>query len=239
MAAAPGAVTPLPVMPPAAFGAIVVGGLWLAIWRTRWRYAGLVPVAIGAVWTMATPGPDLIVTGDGRHLALRGDEGGVAILRDRTGDYVRDLLAEAGGLDGAPALLSETRRARCNRDLCWMERHVNGRVWRVLATRSLYLVPAGDLVPLCRRADVVVSERRLPRQCRGRWLTLDRTTLARTGGVRVTFATGRVAAVRAAGDAHPWIVGGEHETRQAAKGSPMLAGWLSMLPVARSDQAQP
>jgi competence protein ComEC len=67
-------------------------------------------------------------------------------------------------------------------------------------------------------------------------LTLDRATLVRTGGVRVTFATGRVATVRAVGDAHPWLVGGEHEARQAAKALPMLAGWLSMLPVERSDQ---
>ncbi|MEH3123840.1 MAG: ComEC/Rec2 family competence protein [Sphingomonas phyllosphaerae] len=239
VAGAPGAVTALPVMPQAAFGAMVAGGLWLAIWRTRWRYVGLLPVVIGAVWTIATPVPDLIVTGDGRHLALRGDDGGVAILRDRTGDYVRDLLAEAGGLDGAPALLSGARGARCNRDLCWMERHVDGRLWRVLATRSLYLVPANELISLCRRADVVISERRLPRGCRGRWLTLDRTTLARTGGVRVTFATGRVATVRAAGDSHPWVVAGQDETREGAKGASMLAGGLSMLPAAGSKATRP
>ncbi|WP_341209904.1 ComEC/Rec2 family competence protein [uncultured Sphingomonas sp.] len=239
VAAAPGAVTALPVMPTAAFGAMVAGGLWVAIWRTRWRYFGLLPVAIGAVWTIATPVPDLIVTGDGRHLALRGDDGGVSILRDRTGDYVRDLLAEAGGLDGMPTLLSEAHGARCNRDLCWMERHGDGRVWRVLATRSLYLVPANELIALCRRADVVVSERQLPRPCRGRWLTLDRATLGRTGGVRVTFATGRVATVRAAGDRHPWVIAGQHQAREAAKGASMLARWLSMLPDAGSKVTQP
>ncbi|WP_394646445.1 ComEC/Rec2 family competence protein [uncultured Sphingomonas sp.] len=206
VAAAPGAVAALPVMPQAAYGAIVVGGLWLAIWRTRWRYAGMVPVLAGVAWTVMTPTPDLIVTGDGRHVALRDARGGVAILRDRTGDYMRDLLAEAGGLDGAPTLLSSAPGTRCNQDLCWMERRVGDRRWHVLATRSGYLVPATDLVPLCRTADVVISDRRLPRRCRGRWLTLDRTTLARTGGVAVTFATGRVATVRRAGDAHPWVV---------------------------------
>ncbi|MDR6786771.1 competence protein ComEC [Sphingomonas sp. BE138] len=206
VAAAPGAVAAVPVMPHAAFAAIVAGGLWLAIWRTRWRHAGWLPIAIGVAWTVATPVPDLIVTGDGRHLALRDQAGGVAVLRDRTGDYMRGLLAEAGGLDGEPHLLSEASGARCNRDLCWMERRVDERRWRVLATRSGYLVPAAALVPLCRQADVVISERRLPRRCRGRWLTLDRATLAYTGGVAVTFATGRVTTVRRAGDAHPWVV---------------------------------
>jgi competence protein ComEC len=120
-----------------------------------------------------------------------------------------------------------------------MERHVDGRVWRVLATRSLYLVPPNELISLCRHADVVVSERRLPRRCRGRWLTLDRTTLARTGGVRVTFATGSVATVRAAGDAHPWVIAGQHQARKAATGSRMFAGRLSMLPAVGSNATQP
>lgn len=217
VAAAPGAVAALPVMPNAAFGAIVAGGLWLAIWRTRWRYAGLLPAAVGVVWTLATPPPDLIVTGDGRHLALRSADGDVAVLRDRTGDYMRDLLSEAGGLDGEPALLSEARGARCNRDLCWLERQAGGRRWRVLATRSAYLVSAAELVPLCRAADVVVSERRLPRRCRARWLTLDRTVLAHTGGVAVTFATGRVATVRRTGDAHPWVVAADRAAPAPAR----------------------
>jgi competence protein ComEC len=206
VAAAPGAVTALPAMPKAAFGAIVAGGLWLAIWRTRWRYAGLLPVAIGLVWTLATPAPDLIVTGDGRHLALRDADGRVAILRDRTGDYMRDLLSEAGGLDGAPSLLSDAGAARCNRDLCRMTRDVAGRRWQIVATRSRDFVAVATFVPLCRAADVIVSDRRLPRRCRARWLTLDRTTLARTGGVAVTFATQQLTTVRRPGDAHPWIV---------------------------------
>ena len=201
---APGAVAALPAMPGGAFAAMVAGGLWLALWRTRWRLWGLAPIAAGAAWTLATPAPDLIVTGDGRHLAMRDGRGNVAILRDRAGDYVRDMLAESGGLDGEPMLLSESPAARCNRDLCVIDRIAGGRRWRVLATRSPYLVPAASLVPLCRGADVVVSERRLPRRCRARWLTLDRRTLAQTGGVAVTFGTGNVVTVRNAADRHPW-----------------------------------
>lgn len=204
VAAAPGAVRALPAMPGGAFALMVAGGLWIALWRTRWRRLGWVPLAAGAVWTLATPPPDLIVTGDGRHLALRDARGGVAVLRDRAGDYVRDTLAESGGLDGEPGLLAETPGARCNRDLCLAERRVGARTWRVLATRSGYLVPARALIAWCRHADVVVSERRLPRGCRGRWLTLDRAGLARSGGVAVTFAREHVTTVRRAGDAHPW-----------------------------------
>ena len=206
VAAAPGAVAALPAMPAGAFALMVGGGLWLALWRSGWRCWGLIPIVAGALWTVTTPAPDLIVTGDGRHLAVRDGQGHVAILRDRAGDYVRDLLAESGGLDGEPMLLSDSPAARCNADLCLIERVAAGRRWRILATRSAYLVPAGALIEWCRQVDMVVSERRLPKRCTPRWLRLDRPALARTGGVAVTFATGRVATVRQCGDRHPWRV---------------------------------
>ncbi|MBB3692754.1 ComEC/Rec2 family competence protein [Sphingomonas sp. BK580] len=205
VAALPGAVRAIPAMPLGAFATMVAGGIWLTLWRTRWRYLGLAPIAIGAAWTLATPAPDLLVTGDGRHLAVRQADGGLALLRDRAGGYVRDALAQNGGIDGVPGLLSESNEARCNRDLCWWQRRVAGRWRRVLATRSGYTVPAARLTRLCNAADVVVSERRLPRRCRARWLTLDRTALARTGGVAITFANERVVAVRSERDEHPWV----------------------------------
>jgi competence protein ComEC len=208
VAALPGAVRAVPAMPLGAFGMMVAGGIWLALWRTRWRYTGLVPLAIGAAWTLATPAPDLLVTGDGRHLAVRQANGGMALLRDRAGGYVRDVLAQNGGIDGMPGLLSESPEARCNRDLCWWQRRVDGHWWRVLATRSGYNVPVERLAELCAAADVVVSERRLPRRCHARWLTLDRIALARTGGVAITFKGGRVVAVRMEGDEHPWVIAG-------------------------------
>ena len=52
---APGAVTMLPSMPAAAFGLMVFGGLWIALWRTRARRLGMIPLAIGAAWALATP----------------------------------------------------------------------------------------------------------------------------------------------------------------------------------------
>jgi competence protein ComEC len=48
-----------------------------------------VPLTAGLVWALLTPAPDLLVTGDGRHLAIRVQGGGMALLRDRAGDYTR------------------------------------------------------------------------------------------------------------------------------------------------------
>ncbi|MCP3733346.1 ComEC family competence protein [Sphingomonas sp. RP10(2022)] len=205
VAAAPGSSVALPSMPAGAFAAMVGGGLWLALWRTRWRRLGLLPLAVGAIWAWTTPPPDLIVTGDGRHLALRID-GRLAILRERAGDYTRSMLAENGGVEGEPALLDDQVAASCSRDACIARLSAGGRVWRVLATRSTYRLPWAELIAACRAADIVVSERRLPRGCTPRWLTLDAAALRRSGGVAVTLATGTVRTVRRAGDRHPWLV---------------------------------
>lgn len=201
---APGAVASLPAMPAGAFALMVSGGIWIALWRTRVRWSGGVPLMAGAVWALLTPPPDLLVTGDGRHLAIRMADGGMALLRDRAGDYTRSMLGENGGVDDELAALDDEPGARCSPDLCVIEHRSGERVWRVAATRSGYLVPWREMMRVCVAVDVVISERRLPRGCTPRWLKLDRAGLARTGGVAIDFASGRVTTVRH-GTSHPWI----------------------------------
>ncbi|HEX8443705.1 MAG TPA: ComEC/Rec2 family competence protein [Allosphingosinicella sp.] len=205
VAAAPGAVATMPTMPRAAFAMIVAGGLWVALWRTRWRRWGLVPIVAGTAWALATPAPDLLVTGDGRHLALRSPDGTMAILRDRAGDYVRDMLGETAGEQAELGALENLPSAACSDDLCTALVQRDGRSWRLLATRSPRLVPWRDMIRACAEADIVVSDRRLPPGCRPRWLKADRVLLSRTGGLAMRFSdppqvetvAGRVAQ-------HPW-----------------------------------
>ncbi|WP_375392872.1 ComEC/Rec2 family competence protein [uncultured Sphingomonas sp.] len=225
VASAPHAVTALPSMPDGAFGLMVAGGLWIALWRTRWRRLGVLPLAVGAGWALATPPPDLLVTGDGKHLAVRTADGGLALLRDRAGDYTQMMLAASGGADGELPLLDEQKNARCSDDLCLAEVTAGGRRWRVAATRSSYPLDAGPLSEQCQAADIVVSERRLPRGCRPRWLRLDRPVLEKSGGVAISLAAGRVETVKVAGDRHPWALaaqlpraGGGHEQRGNGRG---------------------
>lgn len=202
-ASAPGAVAALPAMPGGAYALMAAGGLWIALWRRRVRWLGAVPLAAGTLWALLTPAPDLLVTGDGRHLAIRTADGQMALLRDRAGDYVRSMLSENSGADDALADLASIPQARCSPDLCLVETEAGGRKWRIAATRSAYLVAWREMVALCKSADIVVSERRLPPGCTPRWLKLDRPMLARTGGVAISLATGRVITVRSGGE-HPW-----------------------------------
>lgn len=205
VAALPGAVAALPSMPLGAYLLMAAGGLWIALWRTRARRLGLVPLAIGALWALATPAPDLLVTGDGRHLAVKGPAGELRLLRPRAGDYVRDLLGWGAGIQADALDLDAMPGARCSDDSCVAAIARGGRDWRLLATRSPYRLDRDVLIGACRWADVVVSDRRLPPGCVPRWLKLDPVSLGRSGGVALALASGRVETVIGR-DRHPWVI---------------------------------
>jgi competence protein ComEC len=202
---ASGAVTMLPSMPTWAFAAMVAGGIWICLWNSRVRLLGLVPFIVGAVAAALAPVPDLLITNDGMHLAVVSAGGRPAILRDRAGDFVQQLLAESSGYDGDPDFLSDAPFADCSNDACVAEVERAGRRWRILATRSSYPIGWTDLTRACAEADIAVSDRRLPRGCTPKWLKLDRPALRRMGGVAIYL--GRDPRIETVADevrGHPW-----------------------------------
>ncbi|MGZ2411463.1 competence protein ComEC [Sphingomonas sp. F9_3S_D5_B_2] len=204
VAAVPGAVAMLPSMPPWAFGLMIAGGLWLCLWSTRLRLLGLVPIAIGAIAAWAAPAPDVLVTGDGRHLVVV-EDGKPLLLRDAAGDYVRQLFAEASGFDGQPANLGSTAFSSCTRDSCAAVIRKPNAEWRLLATRSSTRIGWQTLTGACKAADIVVSDRRLPRGCAPGWLKLDRTSLRQSGGVALYLGSSpHVETVAERVEQHPW-----------------------------------
>lgn len=205
VAAQPYAVALLPAFGAGAFALVILGGLWCLLWRTRWRWLGIVPIALGLLWMLSARSPDVLVTGDGRHVAIRTATGGMAVLREKAGDYVRDTLTESAGFNGELLAMASLRQARCSEDLCAVTLTGGGRNWRVLTTRSQNMVEAPVLAKECANADIVISERWLPRTCVPRWLKIDKPMLRRTGGVAINLNSGSVRTVREPGDAHPWI----------------------------------
>jgi len=204
VASARGAVALLPSMPAWAFAAMVTGGIWICLWSSRVRLLGLAPIAIGAVGASLAPSPDLLITGDGRHLAVVKD-GTPMILRDRAGDYVRSLLAEASGFDGDPDILEGQPASDCSRDACAAFLRKNDSEWRLLATRSSTRIDWEAITTACASADIIVSDRRLPRSCAPRWLKLDATGLRQTGGLAVYLGSSpKVDTVTDRVGDHPW-----------------------------------
>lgn len=204
VAASPLASLLTPTVPGLLFGLMIGGLLWCLLWRSGLRWLGLGPVAVGVAGVLILSPPDILVTGDGRHVAVR-TAGGMAILRERAGDYVRDTLSEGAGYDGALSAMTALPQARCSADLCALKLAAGNRVWHLLVTRSPMLVDRAQFAPSCATADIVISDRALPRWCRPRWIRIDRRLLARTGGVAIDLDQGTLSTVRDSRDAHPWI----------------------------------
>ncbi len=114
-------------------------------------------------------------------------------------------MSEAAAFDGDPLNLDEQDFARCTRDACVADVVKQGRAWRVLAIRSRDRIDWRTLTAACRDADIVVASRRLPRGCSPRWLKLDRSALAQSGGVALYLRDQpRLASVAARLSQHPW-----------------------------------
>jgi competence protein ComEC len=149
--------------------------------------------------------PDLLVTGDGRHLAIVSPDGMPMMLRDRSGDFMRDLMSEASGFDEEPGLLAAAPYSSCSRDACVSTVRKEGREYRVLATRTATRIEWQTLVKACSDVDIAVSDRWLPRSCKPRWLKLDRKALEETGGIAIFFDdVPRVETVAEWIGYHPW-----------------------------------
>ena len=203
-ASQPGSVATMPSMAPIAFGLSIAGGLMLCLLKTRARLIGLLPLTLGAAMAAATPMPDLLITGDGRHAAFADNAGGIALLRGSAGDYVRALLGENAGTAREASAIAEAPNARCTSDICVVQLSRGGRVWTIGATRSGYLVPSMELAAFCRRTDIMISDRRLPYSCRPRWLKADRRSLAASGGLSIDLARRTVTTVAERNGHLPW-----------------------------------
>ncbi len=214
VAGQPGAVTLFPAMGGASYALFLIGGFWLALWRGRARLWGLVPILAGTVGLMLVRPPDVLISGDGRHVGFTGlADDTLLILRDSRSDYARQNLAEIAGMSGKLVPLDQWPGARCNDDFCGLEVQRGGRNWRFLMARGHNPVPIRDLAAACERVDIVVADRRLPAACRPAWLKADRQLLDATGGISLDLAAGRIDTVAARQGEHGWW-------------QPRLAPWL-------------
>jgi len=196
----PGAVALFPRSGAPVFALFVIGGLWLFLWRTRGRWLGLIPVALATLLAALQPAPDLLVTGDGQHLALSAPDGALVVLRRNAGDYALQSLSESAAFQGQPIAIEDWPGARCNADFCSLIL----RDQRVLIGRSRERIPERDLAAACRRADIVIAARWLPKSCRPRWFKADRALLDRTGGLAIYLGDRSVRTVAESHAGHPW-----------------------------------
>jgi competence protein ComEC len=208
----PGAVKLMPQMAGWVFAAFVAGGLWLALWQGRQRLWGLAPAAMATVALLATPAPDVLISGDGQHVGIAGEGDQLLVLREGRSSYARDNLLELAAMGGEPIAIENWPGAQCTKDFCSLMIQRGGRDWFVLMARSRSRIAERQLAAACDRADIVVAARWLPRSCRPRWLKADRDYLEANGGLALYLADGRISTVARSQGNHPWWSARRQET---------------------------
>jgi len=175
------------------------------LWRGRARLWGLVPVVLGVAMLALLRPPDLLVSGDGRHVGITGLAGGdLVVLREARSDFARENLTELAGMNGPVRLIDNQPGARCSAEFCEMTLDRGDRRWRLLLERGQDLVPYPELIAACARADIVIADRRLPQACSPKWLKADRAMLERTGGIAIDLDRPRITTVAQGQGEHGW-----------------------------------
>jgi competence protein ComEC len=177
----PGAVRMIPSFGAGALIAMSLGLIWLSLWQSRLRWAGLAIALAGVALAFSARQPDLVIDARAQALAYRGEDGRLHALAPRG-----DAFAVAQWLAGdADPRTTERRGApldgRCDRLGCVGRLHDGRRIALVLDRRAL----AED----CARAAIVVTRLAVGDACPGPALVMDQAFFAARGAARV-FATG-------------------------------------------------
>jgi len=201
----PGAVTTLPAMAGWVYAVWIVGALWLALWSGRVRLWGLVPIVVAVIaWSSAGP-PDILISGDGRHVGITGLGPDLVVFSQGRGSFARDTLLETAGMSGATHALEQWPGTLCSHDFCALAITRNHRRTIVLIARSHARVEEGALALACAKSDLVIADHVLPASCRPRQILVDGAMLARTGGMTVNLSSGAVRTVAESSGQHPWL----------------------------------
>lgn len=152
----PGAVGRIPAIPAVSFELMVAGGLWLTLWRTRWRLLGL-PLALGgAVLAPTGDRPDIIVARGGALVAVRGPDGLLSALPAAHSRFDLTRWLERDGDERKPADVQKATAFSCDGIGC------TSKVAGVLLTVSLHPASVDDD---CARGRIVVLLDRKPSDC--------------------------------------------------------------------------
>ena len=212
VAALPGAIGRM-----AAFGigpliAASAGIVLLGLLRTPLRWSGAVVLVLSVIWALAVPQPDILISGDGHNVGVRGRDGRLHLMRTAKDAFlIKEWLAADADARPAARCLAHRGRLLRRRGL----RGADGRRPFV----ALTLRPDA-LADDCERAALMVTARQAPPACRS--AVIDRDRLRRQGAMALAANRGRICGRRgqAKGVDRPWspAAAGDTEAEPTALG---------------------
>jgi len=205
----PGAVALLPAMPSFGLLSISLGGLWLALWRGRWRLIGLPAVAAGMTSGLFLQVPDVLVSEAGRLLALRSPDGALVLSSRRFGRYQGAAWLRQAGQAETRDWPGKTPRALAKAtagSTDWLACDRLGCIYRIKKQTVALVHDERALAEDCRIATVIVSLQPLRIRCPSAKWRIDRFNLWRAGAHAIYLSPGhvRIESVRSAQGERPW-----------------------------------
>mgnify|MGYP002622719325 CR=1 FL=1 len=197
----PGAALQVPPIPAWGLGMTAFGMLWLCLWRSGWRLFGLPLIAAGLASGAWERPPDLLVSGDGRLIALHAGEELFLQRLSGASNLTRDTWLRLYGLAEAPALPLEGRLAEgailCRPGACTLRPVPEGP--------SVVLLRGDPPQAACATAALVVSAEPVRGRCAAQ--VVDRFAVWRNGPHAAWLDRSglRVLSDRAARGARPWV----------------------------------
>jgi competence protein ComEC len=182
-----------------------LGIVLLGLLRTPLRWTGAALLLASVVWAFAVPQPDVLISGDGRNVAVRGRDGRLHLMKSaKDGFLVKEwLAADADGREFNDASVSDG--VSCDDEGC-VAQMADGRIV------ALSLKPDW-LTDDCARAALIVTAAPTPRGCDARAIELKR--LRAQGAMALHWRPHGfvIDAVKPKGTNRPWSPGaGDVET---------------------------
>lgn len=202
----PGAVVTVPAVPAASIVVAALGGLWLCLWRRRWRYFGIPIVAVGVLVAALSRPPDILIDEDAKLIAVRAADGGLMLSSQRAAKMHADSwVRRAGNLLPEPWPKQGTSpdgRLGCD---------ALGCLYRARGQVAALAQSEGALAEDCAVATVLVSLVPLRVPCAGAKTAIDRFDLWRNGAYAIWLDPDRirVASARQWQGRRPWVAGSE------------------------------
>ncbi len=193
----PGAEQPVAAMPDGALVLMILGGLWLMLWRRRWRLAGVGGLAAGLLLALNPSPPDILIDARARSFAVRGDDGQLQMLvRTRSTFAIEQWLERDGDLRAVEQVGSE--QFSCDSSACVVALPGGGTM-AIVNHRAA-------LAEECRTARIVIMTFKRQSPCPGPELVIDEQDLEDEGAAAIWTRGGGFELNRASPrqSARPW-----------------------------------
>jgi competence protein ComEC len=235
VAVLPGAVGRVPAFGIGPLIAASFGIILLGLLRTPLRWSGAVLVLLAAVWAARVPQPDILISADGRNVAVRGQDGRLHLMHAAKGSRDAFLLKEWLAADADPRTAADaslTADVSCDDSGCVMQAAGGAFVAQALKPEAF----ADD----CERAALIVTTRQAPAACGASVIDAERLRRQGAMALRRSREGFFVEAVKPRGIDRPWspAVAGESDADARILARPATARTVDATPSEADLQAE-